>query len=201
MSLEAKIEELTGTMTALIAALNRTSDNQERLLAGQEKAIEQVKAGNPTTAATRGRKPKEVPAAETTTDQSAATESGADVAKTADETPAAAPKEETAPAPAEKEKATFAVAAKRWMDRAEKGSADYKARGTLVMGILAKFGAGKMSELDEANEDAAMFYLKRSVKGLPVNFDAAYDFAGDPEQPEPEAAADAAADDDEDMFA
>lgn len=195
MSLEQKIEELTGTVTALTAIMEKMTANQERLLAGQEKAIEAVKAGNPATA-TRGRKAKAEAAPEAektvtpnTSDEPAATESGEDAAETASE-PAA---------PTEKKPLSFAEAAKKWLDNAEKGSDEYKARGAKIMGILGNFGAGKMSEIGADDEGKAMFYLKRTVKGLPVNFDAEYDFAGAVDQTEPEAAT-AAAEDDDDMF-
>jgi len=81
----------------------------------------------------------------------------------------------------------------------EQGSDDYKARGKTIMGILANFGAAKMSELEAADEDKAMFYLKRAAKGVAINFEAAYDFDGAPDQPEPEVAG-AADDDGDDMF-
>lgn len=198
MSLEQKIEELTGTITALIAVQQQVVANQERLLAGQKDAIEAVKAGNPATATTRGRKAK---AADTpnTSDAPADTASGADDANSAsDEAPTPPSEEKSTPVPAEK--MTFGVAAKKWMDKAEKGTDEYKSRGQKVMAILGNFGAGKISELDAEHEDKAMFFLKRSVKGLPVTFDAAYDFAGPVDQAEPVAEA-AAVDDDEDMFA
>lgn len=199
MSLEQKIEELTGTITALIAVQQQVVANQERLLAGQKDAIEAVKAGNPATATTRGRKAK---AADTpnTSDAPADTASGAEDASSAsDEAPTPPSEEKSTPAPAEK--MTFGVAAKKWMDKAEKGTDEYKSRGQKVMGILGNFGAGKISELDAEHEDKAMFFLKRSVKGLPVTFDAAYDFAGPVDQAEPVAEAAAAVDEDEDMFA
>lgn len=194
MSLEQKIEELTGTISALVAVMERTAANQERLLAGQEKAIEAVKAGNPTTA-TRGRKAKE--ATPTPNEEPADTASGAGDAKTASE-PAEEKKADPEPAPAA-EKATFGVAAKKWMDKEEKGTDAYKARGAKVVGILAHFGAGKMSELKDEDDAKAMFFLKRTAKGLPVNFEAAYDFDGPADQEEP-VAAEVASDDDDDMF-
>lgn len=219
MSLEQKIEELTGAMTALTAVMERTAANQERLLAGQEKAIEAVKAGNPATATTRSRKPKavEAEAAEQKNDEPADTASGADDAGSASEgnsagvdattaTTAAdnsattATGTTTSTASAAAEKLTFAVAAKKWLDKEEKGSAEYKARGGKIMGILGNFGAGKMSDISADDEDKAMFFLKRTVKGLPVTFDAAYDFSGPFDQDEPAADAPAASDEDEDMF-
>lgn len=206
MGLEQKIEELA-------AALVENTSILKQLVAGQKAAIEVVKQGNPATA-TRGRKPKgtDTPNTETTpntSDEPADTASGAeDVASASEgnsagaaesasttETPAASKSD----APAA-EKITFGVAAKKWMDKEEKGSDAYKARGAKVVGILAHFGAGKMSELKDEDDAKALFFLKRTVKGLPVNFDAAYDFDGPFDQEEPVATEAAASDDDDDMF-
>ncbi len=198
MSLEAKIEELTGAVTALAEILKQQASIQERLLAGQEKAIETVAAGNPTTAGKRTRKPKDSDT-QNTSDAPADTASGAEDAASASEE-APAPKDEPKPAaePAEagdKPKMKFSEAAKKWLDKETQGSDAYKARGKTIMGILANFGAAKMSELGEADEPKAMFYLKRAASGLTINFDAAYDFDGDPKQDEPAAAAE-----DDDIF-
>lgn len=220
MSLELKIEMLTSTIDALSAVMAQTVANQERLLAGQKDAIEAVKAGNPATATTRSRKPKavEAEATEQKNDAPADTASGADDAASASEgnsagvdattaTTAAdnsattATGTTTSTASAAAEKLTFAVAAKKWLDKETKGSDEYKARGGKIMAILGNFGASKMSDISADDEDKAMFFLKRSVKGLPVTFDAAYDFAGAFDQDEPVADGGAAADaDDDDMF-
>jgi len=203
MSLEQALTANTEAMTALAAIMEKVAHNQERLLAGQQAAIEKVAAGNPDKP-TRGRpkknpEPEAEPAAETpatdtptTSEKPADTASGEAAATTASETPAAAP---DAPPP-------FKDVSKRWLDKAEKGSDEHKKRGVAIMGILGHFGAGKMSELKPEDEDKAMFFLKRHVKGLPVNYDAPYDFAGDPLQDEPvvEQVAEAAAEDDDDLF-
>lgn len=209
MSLEQKIEELTGAVTALAAVMQQSVANQERLLAGQEKAIAVVAAGNPATASTRGRKPK----ADTPppSDEPADTASGEEDAGSASEgnsvgaaesastTESPAASKSDAPA-ADKPKAGFAENAKKWLDKAEKGSEEYKQRGANIMAILGNFGAGKMSELKDEHQDKAMFFLKRAAKGLPTTFDAAYDFSGPADQPEPVAETAAASDDDDDMF-
>jgi len=193
MSLESEIAELRGTVTALTEIMTQQVAVQERLLAGQQAAIATVAAGNPGTTGKRTRKPKEEADTPTTSDAPADTASGADDAGSASE--------EQAPKPAaDAPKAGFSVNAKKWLDKVEQGSDDYKARGKTIMGILANFGAAKMSELEAADEDKAMFYLKRAAKGVAINFDAAYDFDGAPDQPEPEAAGAADADDGDDMF-
>lgn len=203
MSLETKIEELTGTVAALTIIIQQQLAVQERLLAGQAKAIETVAAGNPAVPTRRGRKAAEKEAVDTpnTSDEPADTASGADDASSAADEPAAEVVEEKRkPATEEKAKLTFAVAAKKWLDQKEQGSAEYKVRGKTIMGILGNFGAAKMSEVPAENEDKAMFYLKRAASGLTINFDAEYDFEGDPKQDEPVADA-APADEDEDIFA
>ena len=195
MSLEQKLEEATNAMTALATIMEKVVHNQERLLAGQQAAIEKVAAGNPETAIRRRRKPKNPDAETQTTEESpAATESGEQGATTASDTKAEKPAADTKATP------KFADVAQKWLGKAEKGSDEYKARGAKLMGILGHFGAGKMSELPETAEDEAMFYLKRHVKGLTVTYGAAYDFAGDPEQPEPEVVEVATEEDDDDLF-
>lgn len=225
MSLETKIEELTGTVAALTTIIQQQLAVQERLLAGQAKAIETVAAGNPAAPAKRGRKAKDDAVDSTDTQNTSAepadTASGADDASSAaegnsagadtttdtthadtGETTTGGTTTSTASAAADaKSKLTFAVAAKTWLDQKEQGSAEYKVRGKTIMGILGNFGAAKMSEFPAENEDKAMFYLKRAVSGLTINFDAEYDFEGDPKQDEPVAAEVATADEDEDIFA
>jgi len=208
MSLETEIAELRGTVTALTEIIKQQVAVQERLLAGQTKAIDTVAAGNPATTEKRTRVRKAKEEAETsdipnTSAEPADTASGADDAESASEAASEEPAPKADPKPAAdapKEKLTFSVAAKKWLDKEEQGSDAYKARGKTIMGILANFGAAKMSELEAADEDKAMFYLKRAAKGLTINFDAAYDFDGAPDQPEPEAAGAVASDDDDDMF-
>jgi hypothetical protein len=197
MSLEQALTANTEAMTALAAVMEKMIHNQEGLLAGQQAALEKVAAGNPDKP-TRGRPKK----AETeavvqpektdtppTSEKPADTESGEQsVATAADaaDAPAAPP---------------FKDVSKKWLDKAEKGTDEHKKRGVAIMGILGHFGAGKMSELKPEDEDKAMFFLKRHVKGLPVNYDAPYDFAGDPLQDEPEVSGgEAAAEDDDDLF-
>lgn len=205
MSLETALAENTAAMTALATIMEKMVHNQERLLAGQQAAIEKVAAGNPETATKRGRgrPPKNADAETPTTEESpAATESGEAAATTASEGKVDKPKAETPAATETKATPKFADVSKKWLEKAEKGTDEYKKRGAAIMGILGHFGAGKMSELPEIAEDEAMFYLKRHVKGLTVSYGAAYDFAGDPEQPEPvveETAADGS-DDDDDLF-
>jgi hypothetical protein len=50
------------------------------------------------------------------------------------------------------------------------------------MSILGNFGAGKISEVDEGNHAAAVFFIKRNEAGKAIDFDADSDFAGDPAQ-------------------
>jgi hypothetical protein len=197
MSLEAKIEELSGTVAALTALMQQQVTIQERLLAGQEKALATVAEGNPTTATKRGRKPKDADT-QTTSEEPADTASGAGDAESASDAPGTADAADETPPAADKPKLTFGGAAKKWLEKEAAGTDAYKARGKTIMGILANFGAAKMSELNEADEPKAMFYLKRAAKGCTINFDAAYDFAGEPDQAEPVAAADSS--DDDNMF-
>ncbi len=170
MSLEAKIEALTGAVTALGVLIERQVAIQERLAAGADAALAKMEGGSPAAAgkASRGRPKKETEAATETPKPSE------EPADTASQEPAADSASESFP--------TFS---KSWLDGAEQGSDEYKRRGKLLMGILGNFGAGKIKELDEKHHAAAIFYIKRDQSGKKINFEAEYDFAGDPAQDEP----------------
>jgi hypothetical protein len=176
MSLEAKIEEL-------IAALTKNSSLLERVVAGQEAALAKIDAGNPkgaTTARTRSSAAATAAASKPKDEEAASTGSGeADVASVTSEKAAEKPVEKK---PAASEKVGFGVFAKDWLG--DKTSDGYKDRGKHLMGVLANFGAGKIAEVSEKNEEAALFFLKRFTAGKPINFDVEYDFSGDPAQDE-----------------
>lgn len=171
MSLETKIEELTGAVSALSALVATQVAIQERLVAGQAAALEKIDAGKDKVAAAprRSRAAKEEPEATATpkTAEPAPTESGAEDADSASNKPAAY---------------SFADYTKAWLNSQEQGSAEYKRRGKLLMSILGNFGAGKISEVDEKHHAAAVFFVKRDEAGKTIEFDAEYDFAGDPAQ-------------------
>ena len=180
MSLEAKIEELTGTVAALIAIVEKQVGIQERLAAGAAAAMEKMESGKAGAAegkATRTRKPKDAEA---------------------EATPTPKPAEEPAPTASGAEDAasvasdvSFGEFAKKWMndvpnldtkDKSSAGYPEYQKRGKLLMGILGHFGVAKVGELPEEKHSKAKFFIERSIAGKEVDFDADYDFAGDPAQ-------------------
>lgn len=170
MSLETVLAENTAALIAHGELLKQIDQNQQRLLAGQQTAIDKVEPVK----ATRARKTKdETPA--TTTD----TKTGEDAAvveeKTGTTTTAAAP------VTAEQLK-TFAQG---WMVEDGKDSATYKERGPFLMDIQKHLGAEKLFQMTDADDlKKAMFFVRRKKAGLDVNFDVEYDFDGDPEQAE-----------------
>ena len=169
--MEAKIEELTGQVTALTEIITRQVAVQERLAAGAAAAMEKIEGGKAAATGGEGKatRTRRTAAAEPKADAPAPTESGEAAAEAASSEP-------------EPKVVTFKDYAQNWLNAAEKGSDEYKRRGKHLMGILGNFGAGKISEVDEKNHAAAIFYIKRDEAGKPVDFSAAYDFAGDPAQ-------------------
>lgn len=183
MSLEAKIEELTGAVAALTAIVTSQVAIQERLAAGAQIALEKIEGGKAAAGAaegkaTRTRKPKEEAAPEPKAEkveEPASTESGEAAAASAssdDEVP-------------------FADFAKKWLmgvkdldpkDKTSKGYPEYQRRGKFLMQILGHFGVAKAPELPEEKHLAAKFYIERFKAGKEVDFDAAYDFTGAPDQ-------------------
>lgn len=59
--------------------------------------------------------------------------------------------------------------------------AERNARRAFVGEIVKKFGK-RVGELDEDGRGKAIFWLRRKQAGLEVDFEAAYDFSGDPQQ-------------------
>ena len=172
MSLEAKIEQLTGTITALTEVLKQTVANQERLVAGQQAAIDKIEAGKADKPATRTRRSKkeEEPAEDKGNDEPADTASGADDAKTASEVPSGAEIFEHVKGMLGKLK--------------DKDAKRHAAVGsTLVAAVKDVFGGKKLPELtDEDDRKKAWFFVRRLEAGKDVDLSAEYDFDGDPAQ-------------------
>lgn len=149
---------------ALTTALNRVADNQDRLLAGQQNAIEKIEAGKPAT--TRTRKPKEKPAAAEAEEKPAAAEAVV-------ETPAAF---FTVPATVD----AFKEYVGAWTGEVDKESPERAKRVDLLRAIASNFGVGaKFPELFPHVKEA-VWYIERSKAGLPVDFKADVDFDSDP---------------------
>lgn len=180
------IEGILGMIINLTTALNRTADNQERLLAGQAAAIEKIEAGKGGTATTgRGRGRTKAEETPVVTDTAATnTEQQPDPAPTQTETKSFLP----AIADAEALKAYVGA----WTGAVE--GADRASRVDLLKAIAAEFGvAPKFSDL-MPHLQKTLFYIERAKAGLTVDFKADYDFDGSPSVPA--AAAPAAGDDD-----
>jgi hypothetical protein len=153
MSLEQALADNTAALKAHTAVMTTVAANQDRLLVGQQAAIDKIEGGG------KGGKGKPAETKETKTDKkNTATETAdADVKKTA-------------------------VA---WMEG--KDDAAKKAAGAFLADMLAHFGCGGKltgpeSKLNAEQRKQAKFYIERKAAGLPVDFNAEYDFDGDPKQ-------------------
>lgn len=176
MSLEAALAENTAALLAHAELLKQIDHNHQRLLAGQQTAIDKVEAPKPT----RTRKAKdETPPA----DEPKGNAEPADTASGAADASSASDDGVTT-------EALLGYATgylnefnpKTAGDKAD--AAKYQARGKFLMGMLSgEFGVAKIPEIAEADDrKRALFYLKRFVAGKDVDFKADYDFDGEPDQ-------------------
>lgn len=159
------VQEMFSSIVALTAALNRSSDISERLLAGQQAALDKVEAPK----ATRGRKAKEdaAPAAEEVKAESAAE-------KVVEEKPAAAEKAPETPSLATGE--AVKTHALSWINEVAKTDPVRKERGDFVLAVQNHLGT-KLGELTDADEiKQAVFFIERKKAGHDVDFGAEYDF-------------------------
>jgi hypothetical protein len=199
MSIEAALAELTAalqentkTSLAVLAALNVTASNQERLIAGQGAAIDKVEAGKATPAPRTRKKATEEPAV---------METGADVAEPVSEPEAKKP---AARVITEDDLRTLAG---EWLS-AQTDPAKRKEVGEFCKDVAENFGKKKLvgpvvegkehlgAGIDDPEElKQAWFFISRKQAGLPVDFKADYDFDGAIDQ----GAAPAAADDEFDI--
>lgn len=162
MSIEAALADLTAAVQANSALL-------ERVVAGQQAAMEKLADAKPATG-TRTRKAKDEPAAATTEEP-----------KTEAPAPAAAAKLATAlPRDADELKA-FVSAWTGGTDDPE----ERKARVEFLKAIAQELGVeAKFAALAGAEDGIkrTVFYISRKKEGLTVDFSADYDFDGDPAQ-------------------
>lgn len=171
MSLEAALAENTAALNAHSELLKVVTANQERLLAGQQAAIDKIEAPR---AARTSRKAADAPKGNS---EPAATASGA-----AD---AGGVSDEGVSVDALFEYASGYLAEfnpKTAGDKAD--AAKHQERGKFLMGMLSdEFGGAKIKEISDADDrKRALFYLKRFAAGQPVDFKADYDFDGEPAQ-------------------
>ena len=171
MSLEQALIDNTKALEALAAATAILSANQERFIAGQEAAL--VKLGD-VKPATRTRAKAE-PAAETP--------------KTAEVKPKAEPAASTAlPTDADGLKTFVGAWTCATDDAAERTKrVDFLKAIAAELGVAAKFG-----ELAAATDGIkkTVFFIERKKAGLPVDFNADYDFDAEPTQGDGEPAVD-----------
>ena len=175
MSIETLIEGHT-------AALNRNSDLLERVIAGQQAALDKIE-GPKTTRAPKKTAESEgaaVTQAETPPPAAVVEEKPAAVAPVVETPPAAA-----AAAAPEVTDADIRAAATAWMDGTS--VEERTAAAAKMSTILAQFGVGGKltgpeSVLDADQRKQARFYIQRWAAGLTVDFGADYDFDGEPTQ-------------------
>lgn len=169
-------DSATIDFSGVVAALNRNSDLLERVVAGQEAAMAKLGDAKP---ATRSRTPKATdPVVEQGNAAPAATESAeAGAAAAADAAPAL-------PTTVDEMKSYCGA----WTATA--ANADAKnAMLAFFRDAAAKLGgAGTAGLLLDAKK--SVFWIERKKAGLDVDFDATYDFGGDPKQAAPAATSD-----------
>jgi hypothetical protein len=162
MSLETALAENTAILKELVELNRSIVDNQTRLLAGQEAALAKITAPKATTA---------------TKDAPAQTDRAAERAAKAATQKANAPSHIT---PEKLLELAQAYLSDKSKDEKKAINADQ------IKPMLEHFGspklAGPESTLNGDERDQAAFYIKRWASGGKVDFNAEYDFAGDPMQ-------------------
>lgn len=183
MSLEAKIEALVESNTALAAALAANTAILERVVEGQQTAIEKLEGAKASGGRGRTKKTEDAPAEEkkAPTKEPAATESGAaDAGSASNKSPVAATVKKIG---TDQEKMKAFVA--EWTGETE-DQTERESRVGLLKSMAQHFGGKGYSALVASDETAAqaIFYVERAkalgVKA--VDFSADYDFDGDPAQ-------------------
>lgn len=186
MSIDTSIASIIAALEANTAATNRNNELLERVVAGQRAAIEKLEGAAPK--ATRGRKAKdetppagsEEPAAGNSAGGSADMESSA-AAGPAFEPNGVADIVGGIGDDAEQLK-KYALAWTAAADAAD-SAAENKRRVELLRGIAGKLGTGLTFAELIPHVTEVVFYIERD-KALPgqVDFNADYDFSGDPAQ-------------------
>lgn len=170
MSLEAALAANTEALTAHTEVMKAVVANQERLLAGQQAAIEKIEAPKATRARTKDEPSKETKAE-----------------------PVKETKVEPVKAAADTTDDDIKAAAAAWTNGAsQEARMDAACK---MKSVLEHFGVGGKltgpeSKLDADMRKQTVFFIKRWAAGLPVDFNADYDFDGDPKQGAAEAASD-----------
>lgn len=165
MSIEAALAELT-------SALNKNTEHLARVIAGQEAAMAKLEGTTGTTTRRTRKAADEAPAAP------------------AAEKPAAEPAAEKTPEPATPAAQTFTqddlkAVAMEWRNSTTDEAARKK-QNELFVAIAAHLGVSKMTG-PEGPQDSdqikqAVFFIRRAMAGLKVDFGADYDFDGAPDQ-------------------
>lgn len=172
MSLEAALAENTAQIAAFTSLMqDKVLPVYERLIAGQAAALDKIEAPK-ATRTTRAKK-DDAPAPEPVTAEPAATASGEGDAVSASET-AVSMVDDVKP-----------VGLSHLEKLKKAGDTEAaNAFGAFMLSINSHFGGSaklfERTDPDEAKQ--TLFFIKRKIAGLPVDFSADYDFDGDPEQ-------------------
>lgn len=164
------VEGMFSAIVALTAALTRSADISERVVAGQEAAM--AKLGEVKTTRSRANKPTETPAAEQP-ETAAAEEPAASFLPTM-------------------QSADDLKAHLGGWGNAAPSPEDRAARVQFLKDMATSFGTEAKAALlfaDATWLQKTLFYIERHKAGLPIDFKADYDFDGDPAQPGSEPAA------------
>lgn len=171
------IEEAFGKVDALIGALTRVADNQDKLIAGQAAALAKIDEGkgSATTRKPRASKTEEAPAA----------------AAAAEEAPAAG----FLPSVKVGDTDAFKGVIQPWLSEAPKGTPEANERLSFLRALADHLGVEPKGFFGPVSADAdklkeALFLFLRKKGGHDVTFGADYDLDGDPAQDAPAAAAD-----------
>lgn len=198
-SLEQRLGELTEIMKAVLGATEQNNALLQATLETRKEALEKLEA----TAAGTERKPRtpraKVEAATGSESAAAATPPVTDAPTPTGvaEVPAAATEVshgdleadakdfQAAKAATEISEAEIRAAFGAWLNTFDTDDKKKAANAALIAPICQKFQSKNLVLLDQAGRRAALFYLARKQAGLEVDFNADYDFAGDPTQDAP----------------
>jgi len=166
MSIEAKLDALIEALAANTAQLTVLAANHERLIAGQQAAIDKIE----TPKATRTRKPKEEEPAG----------NAAEAASTGSAEAAATAVVERSVSDDDVKKVALQYRERAETDAQKKKCAEFMAS------LLARYNTPKLvgpdATLDDDQRKEAEFFFRRLLAGCTVDLSADYDLDGDPAQ-------------------
>lgn len=186
MALEQLLVDLTAALTANTEVLGKILAGRDEALAKLEAGAAAAEGGPKTTRTRRTTKADEAPAAVPAdtgnVDGAPAVTESPEAGAAAASEPAPTPVVQEAPAISDdmiRSEATAYVAGGGTQEESQK-------RGAFIASLLQHFGTkslvGETGITDPADRKQCLFFVRRKVAGLDVDFAADYDFDGDPAQ-------------------